>query len=101
MIRRALLLLVVVALVGGAAWVLWRRPPETGGYQGYVEGNLVLVAPETTGRIETLAVDTGSTVAAGQALFALETSMEAAQLREAKAKLQQARAQLANLEAAL
>ncbi|MDQ4061869.1 MAG: HlyD family efflux transporter periplasmic adaptor subunit [Pseudomonadota bacterium] len=69
-------------------------------YQGYMEGNLVLAAPEETGRIVRLEVDAGDEVAPDQLLFTLEASMQEAQRVEAEARLGQARAQLANLKAA-
>jgi HlyD family secretion protein len=102
MIRRVLVLVLVSGLLAaGGGWFMWRQPAEAGGYQGYVEGNLAFIAPETAGRIEALSVDAGDMVAAGQPLFALDASMEIAQANEAKAKLQQARAQLDDFNAAL
>jgi HlyD family secretion protein len=101
MIRRVLVVLIVAGLVGGGSWAAWYRSAAESGYQGYVEGNLVQVAPEASGRIETLAVGAGDRVAAGQALFALDATMETAQADEAEARLQQARAQLENLQSAL
>jgi HlyD family secretion protein len=101
MTRRVLAVLLVAALAGGGSFLAWRRPAVQGGYQGYVEGNLVQVAPEASGRIERLAVDAGDRVAAGQPLFALDATTETAQVDEAKARLQQARAQRENLQAAL
>jgi HlyD family secretion protein len=66
-----------------------------------VEGYLVFMAPEDGGRIERLAVDSGDRVEAGQPLFELESAMQVAERNEADAKLQQARAQLADLRDAL
>jgi HlyD family secretion protein len=99
--RRVLAVLVVAGLVGGGSWLAWHGPVPDEGYQGYVEGDLVQVAPEASGRIETLAVEAGSTVVAGQALFMLDATMETAQAAEAEARLQQARAQLENLQSAV
>ncbi|WP_262297205.1 HlyD family secretion protein [Microvirga sesbaniae] len=97
-----LVFLVVLLLAGGAAaWFFWPRPDDTIRFQGYVEGYLVFMAPEEGGRIEELKVDSGDHVGEGALLFRLDASVQAAQRDEADAKLQQARAQLANLRAAL
>jgi HlyD family secretion protein len=59
------------------------------------------MAPEDGGRIETLGVEAGDEVAAGRFLFAVDPAVEEAQVTEAKARLEQAEAQLSNLEAAV
>lgn len=94
---------IALLLIGAAAagWYALRPHDGVTRFQGYVEGYLVFMAPEDGGRIETLAVDSGDRVKAGQPLFTLESSMQIAQRDEAKARLQQAQAQLANLQAAL
>lgn len=95
-------LVALLLLAGGAGtWYLLRPSPSTAGFQGYVEGYLIFMAPEDGGRIERLAVDSGDWVEAGQYLFGLESAMQVAERNEAEAKLQQARAQLADLQAAL
>jgi HlyD family secretion protein len=101
--KRALLIgLAIALLVGGlGAWYFLRPQAMAQGFQGYVEGYLVFMAPEDGGRIERLAVDSADEVTSGELLFELESSMQVAQRNEAEAKLQQARAQLADLQAAL
>ena len=100
--KRALAVLVALALLlGGAYWYLTRDEDGTGTFQGYVEGNLVFMAPEEGGRIERLEVEAGDQVTEGQLLFALESSVQQAQRNEAEARYRQAQAQLANLKAAL
>ncbi|MBQ0820914.1 HlyD family efflux transporter periplasmic adaptor subunit [Microvirga sp. HBU67558] len=97
-----LVALAALLLAGGAAaWFFWPRPDGTTRFQGYVEGYLVFMAPEEGGRIEELDVDSGDRVTEGRLLFSLDASVQTAQRNEADAKLQQARAQLANLRAAL
>jgi HlyD family secretion protein len=97
-----LIALAVLLLAGGAAaWFFWPQSDNTIRFQGYVEGYLVFMAPEEGGRIEELTVDSGDRVAEGTMLFRLDASVQSAQRNEAAAKLQQTRAQLANLEAAL
>jgi len=94
--------LAALLLIGGAAAWYLLRPQETAeGFQGYVEGYLVFMAPEDGGRIERLSVDSGDSVEQGQILFELESAMQVAQRSEAEARLLQARAQLADLQAAL
>ncbi len=97
----AALVLLALAVGGGAAWVYWPRQSGPNRLQGYVEGYLVFMAPEDGGRIDRLEVDYGDRVAAGQLLFELESSTQVAQQSEAEARLQQAQAQLANLQSAL
>ena len=94
--------LVVLAAAGGAVyWFAFRADDEPAAFQGYMEGNLVYMAPEEGGRIERLAVEVGDGVAEGQFLFNLESSVQIAQRNEAEARLRQAEAQLANLKEAL
>lgn len=99
--KRALILLVAVAALCAGAWVLFRQKPAEPGYQGYVEGYLVYMSAEEGGRITELAVESGDKVEAGGLLFALDAVAQHAQRMEAEARLNQARAQLANLQSAV
>ncbi|WP_157961319.1 HlyD family secretion protein [Microvirga flavescens] len=94
-------MLALLAVIGGVAWWALRseRTPET--FQGYVEGYLTYAAPELGGRIEKLAVDSGSQVKVGQFLFQISSETQTAQRAEAIARLQQAQSILANLQASL
>jgi HlyD family secretion protein len=47
-------------------------------FQGWVEADLIFVSPYEMGRIETLSVREGDTVAAGAALFALDADLQQA-----------------------
>lgn len=71
------------------------KPPET--WQGYAEGEYVLVASPYAGNLDKLAVARGQTVAAGAALFRLEQANEAAGRRQAQAQVEAAQARLSNL----
>ncbi len=53
--------------------------------QGYVEGDFLRIAPESTGRLTRLDVEKGASVAAGAPLFALDARDETAALAEAEA----------------
>lgn len=102
MTRRRLIALVValIAAASAAYWYLLREEDGPTAFQGYIEGNLVFMAPEEGGRIERMAVEAGDLVGEGQFLFGLESSAQIAQRNEAEAKLAQAQAQLANMRAA-
>jgi HlyD family secretion protein len=97
---RLILVLTLIAASGGAYWYFDPAEEKPAAFQGYMEGNLVYMAPEESGRIERLEVEAGDLVSEGQLLFALESSVQIAQRNEAEARLRQAEAQLANLKAA-
>ncbi|AWM85350.1 HlyD family secretion protein [Microvirga sp. 17 mud 1-3] len=104
MTRRILVALIVLAALSGAGAAFWYYGHRGDGperYQGYVEGYLVFMAPEEGGRIDSLAVREGDQVTEGQVLFTLDSSLQTAQRDEAKARWEQAKAQLANLQASL
>jgi len=71
--------------------------PKVAAYQGYVEGDYVLVASPYAGSLQALNVARGQTIESGAALFALEQGNEAAQMHEADEKLRAAQAKLENL----
>jgi HlyD family secretion protein len=66
-------------------------------YQGYAEGEYVRVAAPFAGTLELLAVKRGTRVNVGDPLFTLEQENEAAARREARERLRNAEAQLADL----
>jgi len=68
-------------------------------FHGWAEADETRVAPLTTGILTRLAVERGQTVDAGTLLFTQDCEAEQAARDEARAKLAQAEAQLANLEA--
>jgi HlyD family secretion protein len=103
-VKRILIRLIVVAAVAGlgvAGWFALRPRPLAPGFQGYVEGYLVYMGAEDGGRIVSSKAEPGEQVQPGQFLFALDPSVQEAQKREAEARLNQMRAQLANLESAV
>jgi HlyD family secretion protein len=67
-------------------------------FQGYAEGEYVRVAAPFAGTLEVLAVKRGTQVKAGDPLFTLEQENEAAARGEARERLRNAEAQLANLQ---
>ena len=72
-----------------------RQPANT--YQGYLEGEFVLVGAPLAGRLETLAIVKGDRVAAGAPLFTLEHQAETAAVEQAASRLSAARARLEDL----
>ncbi|MBI5847006.1 MAG: HlyD family efflux transporter periplasmic adaptor subunit [Nitrospirae bacterium] len=66
-------------------------------YQGYAEGEFVLVAAQSAGRLEKRWVQRGQEVAANAPLFALEQENEKSAAREAEARMHIAEANLANI----
>lgn len=66
-------------------------------FQGYVEGEPVLVASQQGGQLTSLTVQRGDEVKIGTPLFSQDQATEAANVSQAKAQLAQAQAQLSNL----
>jgi HlyD family secretion protein len=91
---RGLLALAIAALLAGCGA---KTPP---GWQGYVEGEYVMVAAPAAGRLERRFVERGAQVDAGTPLFVLEQENEKAARQEAQERLNNAQARLANLEGA-
>jgi HlyD family secretion protein len=89
-----LLALAITALVAGCSE---KAPPS---WQGYVEGEYVMVAAPTAGRLDRRFVERGAQIEAGAPLFVLEQENEKAARREAQERLNNAQARLANLEGA-
>lgn len=98
--RRLLLPVVLLVVLGAAGFVWWRlraAPPVY--WQGYAEADYVNVAPVLTGRLVRLVVARGEKVAAGAPLFDQDDTNERAARAAAAANLVQAQANLANLVA--
>jgi HlyD family secretion protein len=66
-------------------------------FQGYVEGEPVLVAAQQSGQLTSLMVVRGDEVKSGAPLFSQDQATEAAGVSQARAQLTQAEAQLSNL----
>jgi len=69
------------------------------GFQGYAEGEFVLVAAPAAGKLEKRWVQRGQEVDAGAPLFALEDANEKAGRQESEERLRNAEAKLANIAA--
>ena len=87
----------LVAMALAAMVAACDQAPEPAVYQGYIEGEYVLIAPEESGRIAEVFVERGQVVASGVELFAMERTDMAAERAEAAARLAQAEAELGDL----
>jgi HlyD family secretion protein len=86
---------ILVALLLGAC-----GSSDQAHYQGWVEADLLFIAPDDAGRVERLAVRTGDMVAGGAALFTVDTDIQESDMRAGAAAVAEAKARLARLEAA-
>src|SRR5271154_1710808 len=59
-------------------------------YQGWIEANLIFVAPDEVGRVQTLLVREGDVVKTGDALFTVDDDLQVADLAQVKASLKNA-----------
>ena len=73
------------------------QPAEEDRFQGYVEGEPVLVAAQQSGQLTSLTVQRGDEVKIGAPLFSQDPAIEAANVSQARAQLAQAQAQYSNL----
>ena len=89
--RRALLALAAVLLVGC-------EKTASDGWQGYIEGEFVLLASPYAGQLQKLYVRRGDQVETGKPVFALESESERAARAEAEQRLRMAEARRENLQ---
>lgn len=80
-----------------AAFLAGCQSVEEERYQGYVEGEPVMVAAQQNGQLTSLTVQRGDEVKVGTPLFSQDQATEAAGVSQAQAQLAQAEAQLSNL----
>lgn len=83
--RRLAAITIVLLAAGAAGYAYWHSSSGPAQYQGWVEADFVFVSPDEIGRIETLAVREGSTVAAGSLLFTLDDDLQRAAVAEYEA----------------
>jgi len=65
-----------------------KQPANT--FQGWVEANLIFVAPDETGRVHTLTVQEGDPVKTGDLLFTVDDDLQQADLAQVKASVKNA-----------
>jgi HlyD family secretion protein len=97
--RTALIIVAVVAAAIGGLVLLTSSGGDQNLVPGYLEADLVLVGSEKSGRIESLDVQEGDTVAKGDPVFTLESSEQKAEVATRKARLAEAEARLADAKA--
>lgn len=87
--RKPILALALAALAGAAtfAYARWQDADAGRTFQGWIEAQLIFVAPDETGRIETLSVREGDKVDVGDPLFALDNDLQKAAVAENQAAL--------------
>ena len=96
-IKRSIFMpLCAAALMFSGAAGCTPTPTAPGTVQGYVEGEFVYIAAPLPGRLETLFVQRGAQVTAGDPLFELENIQEKTARDEARLRLAQIRAQVAD-----
>ena len=104
-IRLPLIILVVAAVLGVGGWFAWKYFKPSDGLEefassnGRIEATEVNVATKLSGRLVSVAVGEGDTVAEGQVLARMDTVTLEADLRQAQAAVNQAEHQVAQAEA--
>jgi HlyD family secretion protein len=73
------------------------QPAVEDRFQGYVEGEPILVAAQQNGQLTSLSVERGDEVKSGAPLFSQDQATEAASVSQAKAQLARSQAQLGDL----
>jgi HlyD family secretion protein len=85
MIRSLVALLAVALALAGCG------NPNDGSFQGWVEADLIFVSPDESGRVETLSVREGDSVAQGAPLFTVDAELQQADVAVAQASVTNAR----------
>jgi multidrug resistance efflux pump len=114
-----IIVLVLAGAIGGGYWYTNQNPAQFTALQlkfgliseteangtsgnivsGYIEADETDLAAETKGRITDITADEGDYVAAGQVLVQLDTALLEAELDQARAQVNTAKAKLAKIEA--
>jgi HlyD family secretion protein len=77
----------VVAVTVVAALALAACKKDDNSYQGWIEANLIFVAPDEVGRVQTLSVHEGDLVKTGEPLFTVDDDLQQADLAQVKASV--------------
>jgi HlyD family secretion protein len=91
-------IVILLLLAAGAGWWWTHRVPPPVEWQGYAEADFIKVGPTQQGLLTSLSVARGSRVEAGAPLFDQDDTNDRAARDQASRQLQQAEAQLANLQ---
>jgi len=104
-IRLSLIVLVIAAALGAGGWFAWQHWKTPDGLadfawsNGRIEATEVNLATKLSGRLISVAVEEGDTVARDQVLARMDTATLEADLRQAQAAVSQAGHQVAQAEA--
>jgi HlyD family secretion protein len=85
-------------LIAAACLLAGCEKPASNGWQGYIEGEFVLLASPYAGQLQKLYVRRGDALEAGKPVFALEQESERAARAEAEERMKSAQARLENLQ---
>ncbi len=77
----------LAAAAGLLAFLLAACNGHDNAYQGWIEANLIFVAPDEIGRVQTLSVREGDVVKTGEPLFTVDDDLQQADLAQVKASL--------------
>jgi len=77
----------VVVAVCALAVLLAACNKSDNSYQGWIEADLIFVAPDEVGRVQTLSVREGDTVQTGEPLFTVDDDLQQADLAQVRASL--------------
>jgi HlyD family secretion protein len=92
-----------IAAAIAAAFILWRSwgsgSDDPAVLTGYLEGETLFMATPISGTVKSIAVTRGQRIDSGAPLFAMDTSVLAAERSRAEAQLRQAEAQVAVAQA--
>ncbi|MGE0054976.1 MAG: HlyD family secretion protein [Hyphomicrobium sp.] len=97
---RFIVLLGLLVLVGGWAYLRLGNAGPTSDWQGWVEGDFLYMGPDEAGRLVSLDVKEGQTVKRGAPLFSVQSDIQDADWRQAKAAVEEAKAKLEKAQAA-
>jgi HlyD family secretion protein len=84
---KALIAVAAVMAAGAVTATSWHTEPREPAFQGWVEANFVFVGADEIGRVESLAVREGDTVAPGSPLFTVDADLQRDAVRQAEASL--------------
>ena len=77
----------LVAVAAACVLLLTACNKNENTYQGWVEADLIFVAPDEVGRVQTLSVREGDTVKTGEPLFTVDDDLQQSDLAQVKASL--------------
>jgi len=101
--KRIIPVIILLALIAGGYYYYTNSLSVTSATtrtaSGFIEGEEVIISAEMGGRIEKILVEEGDAVTAGQELVRLDRALLDAQIAQAQAAVDTARAQLAQVQA--